>query len=249
LWIGLPLLMRVPEDKRIGYFVATLVSAIVINFIVGAIASQIAFRAVPASTMGLGSLSGDVAVPGVGSVDVAKLEAATKQLEAQATAASAAAGATGAAAGAAGTVTAVQATALADLLPASAAGFTRESVESSAAGAAGVGGSTAKGVYVRGEDRVTLSVTDMGGLAGLAALGGAFNLQSNKTTANGYEKMGKVDGRMTTEEWDSSTRRGKYSTIVADRFMVEAEGDAASIDLVKGLAASVDLGRVAALAK
>jgi hypothetical protein len=89
----------------------------------------------------------------------------------------------------------------------------------------------------------------MGAMGGLAAMGGALNIQSSKQTATGYEKVGNVDGRMTTEKYDSGTKSGSYSTIVGDRVMVEAEGNAPSADAFKAAVASIDLARVEGLAK
>ena len=54
---------------------------------------------------------------------------------------------------------------------------------------------------------------------------------------------------MTTEEYDSSSKRGKYGTLVADRVMVSADGRAPSIDALKGVVASVDLGQIERLAR
>ena len=81
------------------------------------------------------------------------------------------------------------------MLPASAGGWTRTEVESQGGGAGGFGGSRAAGVYTAGENRVTLSVSDMAAMGALATLGGAFNVQSSKTTADGYERTGQVATR------------------------------------------------------
>ena len=45
--------------------------------------------------------------------------------------------------------------------------------------------------------------------------------------------MGQVDGRMTMEEFNRESKSGKYSIIVGDRIMVEAEGAGATIDELK----------------
>ena len=53
---------------------------------------------------------------------------------------------------------------------------------------------------------------------------------------------------MTTEQYDTSSKRGKYGTLVADRVMVSADGRAPSTDALKGVVASVDLGQIERLA-
>ena len=45
---------------------------------------------------------------------------------------------------------------------------------------------------------------------------------------------------MVTEKWSKSGSSGAYGVIFADRFMIEAEGQAASIDELKAAVATVD---------
>jgi hypothetical protein len=61
--------------------------------------------------------------------------------------------------------------------------------------------------------------------------------------------MGQVDGRMTMEEFNRESKSGKYSIIVGDRIMVEAEGAGATIDELKSAVGALDLGSIEALAK
>jgi hypothetical protein len=63
------------------------------------------------------------------------------------------------------------------------------------------------------------------------------------------ERSGKVGGRLTTEEWDREAKSGRYSILVGDRFTVEANGNADSVDVLKQAVASVDAGRLEALAR
>lgn len=249
LYLGLPRLMKSPPEKALGYTVVTVLCAIVmslvIGFIVGGATAVFAPNALNAATTA-SSVSGSLKV-GDATVDLAKLESAAKQAEASAKAMEAAA--TGATAASAGAVVAADAGKLQALLPASAAGWTRTAAESSSASAAGVGGSHARGDYSRGGDSATLTVTDMGAMGAMAAMAGALNVTSSKTTATGYEKTGTVDGRMTSESWDNSARRGSFTTIVANRFVVEAEGNADTAETLKALAAGVPLGTLEGLAK
>lgn len=41
LWLGLPLLMRVPEDKKVGYFVVVLIASLVVFFIFAMIVAAV----------------------------------------------------------------------------------------------------------------------------------------------------------------------------------------------------------------
>jgi hypothetical protein len=89
----------------------------------------------------------------------------------------------------------------------------------------------------------------MAAAGAIAALGSALNVESSSQTATGYEKTGNVGGRMTSEKWDSKSRDGSYSVVVASRFMVEAEGTVPSVDALKQAVGAVGIDRLEALAK
>ncbi|WP_414902008.1 Yip1 family protein [Sphingomonas flavalba] len=236
LYVGLPLLMRAPAAKALGYTVVTVIAAVVLFVVVGMVAAGVGRMLAPAPLIGVGSggsVSGTLAIPGVGSVDVGKMEEAARKMEAAA----------------ATPRTAVAPDVLQGLLPAALGDWKRTEIESSGANAGGLGGSRAEARYERGDDHFRLEVTDIAAIGALASLGSALNVQSNKQTATGYEKTGIVDGRMTTEEWDTESREGKYGVLVADRFMVEAEGNVSGIDTLKQAVAAVGIARLEGLAK
>ncbi len=238
LYIGLPVLMRAPQDKAMPYTAATVLAAVVLSIVVGLLTAPIvALVSGPATIADSGTVTGTMTVPGVGSVDLGKLEAASKQMEAASKQAEA------------GTLVAVAPDALQALLPEGIDAFRRAEVSSSGASAAGMGGSRAEAVYRNGDSNITLGITDLGAAGALAALGTAFNVQSNKQTDTGYEKVGQIDGRMTTEEWDSAAKRGKYNVLVGNRFMVDAEGSSIQMDELKKSVEAVGYARLEALAK
>ena len=241
LWIGLPKLMKAPADKAVPYVLVTMVVAVVVFIVVGAIAGAVSAQiARPLISASAGTTSGSVNEPGMGSVDLGKIEEAGQKMEAatarmQANAAS-------------GKSDAVSAAALQAMLPASIAGFARGDTESTSGGAGGIGASTAQGKYSAGDQHFTLSVADMSALGSLATLGGALNVQSNKQTSTGYEKTEMVGGAMVTEKWDSAEKRGKYETMAGSRFLISAEGSVTDIPTLKQAVASVDASKLAAAA-
>jgi len=135
------------------------------------------------------------------------------------------------------------------LLPGAVAGFQRTGLETNSGGAGGMSMAVATGDYQKDGASFRLAVTDLGAMAGMAALASAVNAQSTKETQTGYEKSGTVDGRLTTEEWDREAKSGRYSILVGERFSVEANGNADSIDVLKQAVASVDAGRLEGLAR
>ncbi len=247
LYLGLPKLMKVPQEKAIGYIVVIIIVWIVVFAVLLGVTAAVTRTFISAPSLGTissgGSVSGTMAVPGVGSVDLGKLQAAGSQMEAAAKTAEAAAKG-----GPNAPVAAVDPTTLQGLLPAGVAGLQRTNLSSASGGAAGMGGSQAEASYGSGANMIKLSVTDMGAAGALAALGSALNVQSTSQDSHGYQKMGKVDGRMTTEKWDNDSNSGTFTVLVGDRFMVSADGGG-SIDALKAAVGQIDVGALEQLAK
>jgi hypothetical protein len=214
-----------------------LVVAIVVALIIGVITSTVTTMggAMRASSPLAGAT---INVPGKGSVDLGKLEAQAKQAEAAAKQMQ--------------DGTAPPATdpeILKAYLPPAVGGFARTEVSASSGGVGGVQGSGAQGAYTKGDASIRLEVTDMGAAGALAGMAGAFNVNSSKETSTGYEKIGKVDGRMTQESYNRESKHGEYSVMVADRFMVQASGDGVTMDELKAAVGAVGLSRLEGLAK
>lgn len=240
LFRGLPKLMKVPQERAGGYFAVVLVIAIVVSFVIAMITSSLMgmSRMAGGGLGGPGALSGTVKVPGQGEVDLAKLQAASKAIEAASKQMESGEG-----------PAPTDPDVLKAYLPASLGGFNRTEVSSSTGGMGGIQGSGSEGRYEKGDARLTLRVVDLGSAGALAAMAGAFNVKSSKETASGYEKIGKVDGRLTQESYDKSSRHGEYSVLVADRFMIQAEGDGVGVDELKSAVNAVGVARLEGLAK
>ena len=238
LYLGLPRLMKTPEDKGMSYTAVTIVAAIVLYFVIGLLTVPLAamFGGGASYAPAAGEISGTVNVPGMGEVDLGKLEQASKQMEQAAKQME-----KGAA------TAAVAPTALQALLPAAIGSYRRVELSSSGASAGGMGGSVAEARYENGAQKVELRVSDIAAVGALAAMGSAFNAQSSTQTETGYEKVGNVDGRMTTEKWDNGSKEGSYSVLVANRFMVEASGNASSIDELRAAVNAVGVDRLESL--
>jgi hypothetical protein len=246
LYLGLPRTMRSPESKAVGYTAVTVIVAIVLGIVVSAIVGALGFSAITASGGGHISSSTDNGTSGTihiggATVDLDKFNAATKQMEAatrQATDGDAARA-----------VPAISTDILKDYLPSSFSGFARGDIETSSGGVAGFSGTNVDAEYLKGDAHLKLSITDISSAGSFAAMAGAIGIESNKETVNGYEKVGKVDGRLTTEEWDKQSKSGKYGVLVADRFMVEADGQGADMDDLKAAVAAVGPAKLETLAK
>jgi hypothetical protein len=198
----------------------------------------------------VGEVGGKISLPGGVNLDLDKLDKAAKQLEQMSKQAAQPSGEDAGDGKESSGPSAIAPDDLKSLLPATLpGGFARTDTSTSSGGAAGFDFGNAKAVYAKGDARITLSLTDMGAMGALAALGSAFGANASEETATSYSKMGQVDGRMTMEEFNRETKAGKFAVIVGDRVMVEAEGAGASMDALKAAVGTIDLGQVESLAK
>ena len=241
LYLGLPKLMKAPQDKALAYTAVSVVAYAIIFVIIGAVSAAIggAGMAVSGGLANASAPAGQVSIGGT-KVDLGKLDAAAKQMQVAAQAS--ADGKT--------TVQAVPFDTLKGMLPAAlAAGYARGDVSGESGGAGGLQGSSAQGVYNKGDSQITLKITDVAAAGALASLGAAMNVQSEHQTATGYEKVHMDGGHMVSEEWDNQSKSGKYSVMVGSRFFVEAQGQGADMSDLKGAVGAVALDRLAGMAK
>ena len=246
LYTGVPMLTRVPAERALGFTGALIAIGFVIGLVVAGLIAAMLPSPQPATD---GKVGGTISLPGGVSLDMDKLDKAAKRLEQMSK--QAAQPSEGSSEGSESSgPRAIAPDDLKSLLPATlSGGFARTDTSTASGGAAGFDFGNAKAVYAKGDARITLSLTDMGAIGALAALGSAFGANTSEETATSYSKMGQVDGRMTMEEFNRETSVGKFAVIAGDRVMVEAEGSGASMDALKSAVGSIDLGQVEALAK
>lgn len=226
-------LLKVPQEKAGLFTAVAVVCAIVLNIITGTVIGTVT------GALGLGassfsSSSGDTAeitIPGVGKIDAGKMEQATKGLE-------------GLANGEAPKP--VDLAALQALLPVAIGAYQRTAIESTGMG--GIG-SEAEATYKSGDKTIRVKIIDIAGLGAVAGVLGGMRVEQNREDATGYERTRTVDGKIQTEKWNTKRSSGSYGTQVAGRFMIEAEGEAGSIDELKAIVAGIDPAQLEALAK
>jgi len=248
LYRGLPRLMRTPPERALGYTALTVGAALALGVLVFVCLGSVA--AAISSAVGLddgvlsarlGTQGQTVALPGGGVIDLARLEAAAKQAQL------ARHGQAGS--GAPDSAKALPQDQLKGLLPKDLAGLKRTELFGESRSAAGMTATRATAVYRRSGARVSLRVSDLAAASALAAVAVSFDVERSKQTANGYERVGHTDGRPSAEQFDQHSGHGKFTILVADRFLVEAEGDGVDMDQLKSAAASLDDARLEALAR
>mgnify|MGYP003639066888 CR=1 FL=1 len=238
LFVGIPVMMKAPEDKALIYTGAILAVGFVAGLIFSVILAPLMLLTSSVPEVGNGSLSGSVNVPGVGSLDLGELEKAGEKMAAANERAQS------------GQATTLPSKQLAAMLPAALpGGLVKTNTHSSGTSVGGVGASSASASYGDDEKRIDLTITDLGIAGSLATLGGAMNMESESQNGTVIEKMGKIDGRLTTIRYDSASKDGRYGMIVGDRFNVQADGYANSIADLRAVLNQIDLDALEAIAR
>lgn len=254
IYLGLPVLMRSPPEKSAAYTAVVVVVGIVAGMVVGALSSAVlgASHQMGAGSVTLTSPNGDV------TLDTTKMEEAAKRMEAvgkrmeeaQAKGDGAAAGKAlgemmGVMAGATGGGEPMAAADLKALLPESVGEFKRTGIEAQSGGAVGINSSSARARYGNGDKSISLDITDMGSLAGMANLAGWANMTLDKEADGHIERVFKQGDRTVREDYRKDGSSAEMTVLLPNGVIVEAKGQQVSIDLLRGAIASVDLAKLA----
>jgi hypothetical protein len=289
LYLGLPLLMRSPEEKALGYtVVVVLCSAVVWWVLMILVAGGIMGALGTGSLAGMSSSSSlsdkqgtDAAanvlsgmLGGKSDADKQRMQVAMQQLQqmgAQADQAEKTARATGADPGAAAASKVDTAAALAavgtmmsggkdvkpvdfhalkDMLPTSIAGLNRTAASGQSGEALGMKGSSATGNYSDGSGaQITVDITDLGSMSGLAGLASKFDPNMEKETDTSYERTTRVDGQLVHQRYDRQSKSGSFDVVIDNRFAVSVQGSNVPPETLAAAIKAIDAGKLVALAK
>lgn len=253
IYTGIPVLMKCPQDKAVAYTAVVVVCGIVAGIVIGAVTAALT----PSRGFGrMGGVGGgsDVTVStprGEVKIDTSKLEAMAKKLEeAQKTGDPAATGkalseAMGAMAGVSGEPIAPQE--LKALLPETVGDLKRDSIEAQGNQVMGMAGSSAKASYAADSQRVKLSITDIGGMAGMAALAGWASSTLDRETPERVEKVYKQGQRTVRERYRKDGSQGEYTVILANGVVIEADGRQVEMPTLKNIVEGLDLAKLEAM--
>ena len=148
-------------------------------------------------------------------------------------------------------VEAVSGATLKDLLPADLPGMKRTSASGERSQAMGVDVSTAEGQYDAADGQgasVSIKLTDVGNMSGPVRMGMASwaMAQYSRETDTGYEKTTTFNGYKAFEEYRTQDKRGTVRVWVADRFIVEIDGNNVTMDSLKQMLGKLDFRKLAA---
>lgn len=263
LYTGIPVLMKAPEDKALGYTAVLIVCGIVASIIVGAISAL--FTSGPSMMMGGGMSPSDnvsIKVPGSEiTLDTAKIEAMGKQVEAaskkmeeaQAKGDSAAAGKAmsemmGAALGAGQGGKPFAPDTLQSFVPTKLGAMERTAIEARSDNAMGMTFSSVTSEFRNDAGRVEVKVQDIGAMPALAMAMGAWAQSTvNRETQDEVEKVYQRDGASIKEEYRKDGSRAEMSMMLGNGVMIEVTGDNVNMDGVRAAMAALDVKGLAGL--
>ena len=225
LFMGLPRVMKTPEDREIGFFLGMVAISIVVFLAVGGLRNaaqqQIGNVAnaltvqqeAPESSTTLARVS----LPGGLSVDAAAFERGARAQDARGVWAA--------------DPERLQAQ-LPTLLP---GGFALESRE----GAADAGLSQASGFYRNGDARMTITLAHMPSMAALAATAQASSAHANAS----YSRATTIDGRIFIEELGEGGASARYA-VVGRGVTLSASGEGVTIDQARAAVETISIQRL-----
>lgn len=227
IYVGLPRLMKGPEDKRIGYFLSIIgiciVVALVISAVLGGVRSSLGGLGGTTYQVGQQQSPEAVTMPNGASVDVASLEQQVAALQN------------------ASSTPAIDPARLQRFLPRTlAGGFT----QSSSSTATAMSAAHAEATYENGDQRIDLTISHLGGLGAVAALAQAADMQQSNTSADGFTRTSTIDGRTIIEDVSASRGTASYA-VFGDGVAIAAEGSGGvSLDQVRAIVDTINVARV-----
>jgi hypothetical protein len=256
LYLGRPRLMKNPEEKSAGYTAVTVICGIVVGVIISVVGGLIAAPGM----MAAGALGGAVArhsrvdpASPAGKLDdfARKMEEAGKKMEAAQKSGDpnkqmeAALSTLGTAVSGGKSVEPLQLDQIKPFVPETFGGLPRTATRSERAGVAGFMTAKAEGTYSDSAGkRIDLEVVDTGGVAGLMGLAGWAGVMGEREDDSRMERTQREGTRVVHEEVSKQGGRNKYSLVLADRFVVSAQGQGVDINALKSAVGSLDLSKL-----
>ena len=257
VYLGLPRLMKSPQEKAAGYTAVVIVVAIVLGLVLAMVGGMLTAPAMMASHMGSAPRVTYEKDSRMGKLEEfgKKMEEAGKRMdEAQKSGdpkrqMEAAMGTLGTVISGGKGVEPVQLDMLKPFVPEKFAGLPRTSMRSDRSGVAGLMAAKVAGDYADDSGkRVTLEVVDTGGAAGLTGLAAWAMIGSSESENDQrVERMRREGNRMVREESSKRGGNNSYSVILADRFVVSAEGQGVDLNALRAAVGTIDLGKIESL--
>lgn len=260
LWLGLPVLMKSPKEKALGYTVVVVICAIAVSVVLSIVGGLLGLAGIGAGGLGApGGVMRQESKPApdsvLGKLDTLgkKLEESSRKME-EADRKGDAAGAVGAAMEGLATlasggrkVAPVAVDELKAFLPATLDGMQRGEVSTEQSTFGPMSVTMASATYQDGSRRVRLGVGDMAAAGGLLALTSMLGAGQSKETDAGYEKLHRADGRLVIEKLDRRSGAAEYGVVLGDRYAVNATSSTMDPQALRATVAKLDLAKLEAM--
>jgi len=263
LYLGIPRLMKSPEDKAVAYTAVVVVCAIVLSVVITLVGGTI----VGVGVVGAGALGSTASRRSTADVQFdkdspmgklqalgSKLEESNKKMEAaqksgdQKAQAAAAMEGLGTLFGGGKHVDPVAIDQLKAFVPESFAGLPKKASSAEKTGLAGIMVSKAEARYNDDAGKsVTLEISDTGGVSGLMGLASWAGVEGEKEDDSSAEKTQKVGGRLVHERSSKTGGTNEFGIVLGDRFVVSAKGHGVGVAELKAAMSSLDLARLEAM--
>jgi hypothetical protein len=256
LYLGLPVLMRSPQERALGYTTTVVACTLLLGIVFlgvsvvagrfgwgpGRLSSSPAARAA-AQDQGAAAANGNT--PKAPANASAANSANSADAQSSVSAVGGLVTAMGGALGGSHRVAVVDFKTLTAMLPSSLPGMTRTNAQGENQGAVGVKTSSAKADYQgdNGAD-VHIEISDISGVSGLMDLAGSLVQNTTSESASGFERDQAIGGRSVHEKYDAKAKKGDLSVIVAKRFEVDVAGDGVDMSTLEQSLGQVDLARL-----
>ncbi len=257
LYLGLPALMKAPQDKAVGYTAVVVVCAIVLSFVAAMVGGVVM---APAALAGLGSTTQSQSSETTFDPNspMGKLEALGKSLEkstakmesaeksgdtaAQTTAAFEALGTL---LGGGKRVEPLSLDQLTPLVPDTFAGLSKQSSDAERTGMAGIMVAKAEATYGDGAGKsATLDITDTGGASGLMGLASWTGVMGERENERVSERTERVGGRLVHRSVSKTGGTNEFAIVLGDRFIVTAKGNGIDINALQAAVTSINLAKL-----
>jgi hypothetical protein len=261
MYLGLPRLMKCPEDKAIGYTAVVVICTIVLWFVIAGLGAMIGVGAMGGAGM-MGGLTGGSSPAADVQFDqdspMSKLQQLGKSLEEsankmdaaeksgdQAAQMAAAMEGLGTLLGGGRRVDPIDVEQLKPFVPETFAGLPRTSSSAEKTGIAGLMISKAEATYGDGTGKnVTLEVLDTGGASGLMGLASWMGVQGEKVDDQGSERTQKVGNRLVHERVSKTGGENEFAIVLGERFLVSAKGRGVELGDLKASLSRLDLAKL-----
>ena len=265
IYTGIPVMMKAPPDKALGYTALLLVCGVVASLILGAVNAM--FVGSPHGPMMGRSSDSDanvtIKVPGTEiNIDTAKLEEAGKKMEEAAKqmkaaqdsgdqeAASKAMGAMLGAAMGGDNSKPFAPEKLQGFVPEQLAKLPRTSIEARTDNAMGLSFSSVEAEYGSDGQSINVKLQDIGAVKVLAMGMAAWASSTvNRETTEEVERVYQKDGVSYKEEFSKDGSRAEFGMMLPNGVMLEAKARGVEMDALKAAVQSMDVAALGALAR